>query len=128
MRFGEKIVVFFLRPIYRTFFQRLVRWNLAKLKAFFLAETEAQISECLRKLERIESEQRQQLTAIEERLRAAEASNAAQWDGLEQLLLAMFRQPESRSSDAEWKTGASQPNSASNGADLNRVHAAGSIR
>lgn len=98
------------------------------MKAFLLAETGAQISECLRRLERIESEQRQRLATIEERLRAAEASNAAQWDGIEQLLLAMFRQPESRSSDAEWKTAASQPNPASNGADLNRVHAAGSIR
>jgi hypothetical protein len=38
----------------------------------------------------------QRLVAIEERLRAMEANNAAQWDALEQLLLAMFRQPEAR--------------------------------
>jgi hypothetical protein len=124
MRFGEKIVLFFVRPIYRTFFQRLIWWNLAKMKAFFLAETGAQISECLRKLEKIESRQ----AAIEERLRAAEASNAEQWDGIEQLLLATFRQPEARGSDTEWQAITPQNTSASSKTDLNRAHAASSIR
>jgi len=128
MRFGEKIVVFILRPIYRTFFERLLWWFLARIKVFFLAEIGVQLSQILRKLENIESGQQQRYAAIEERLRAAESNNAAQWDGLEQLLLAMFRQPESRASDVEWKTTTPQEVPVSNGTDLNRVHAASSIR
>jgi len=128
MRFGEKIVVFILRPIYRTFFERLLWWFLARIKVFFLAEIGVQLSQILRKLENIESGQQQRYAAIEERLRAAESNNAAQWDGLEQLLLAMFRQPEARPSDTERRTTTPQEIPISNGTDLNRVHAASSIR
>ena len=128
MRFGEKIVVFILRPIYRTFFERLLWWFLARIKVFFLAEIGVQLSQILRKLENIESGHQQRYAAIEERLRAAESNNAAQWDGLEQLLLAMFRQPEARPSDTEWKATTPQEIPISNGTDLNRVHAASSIR
>jgi hypothetical protein len=135
MRFGEKIVVFILRPIYRTFFERLIWWYLTKIRAFFMAEMNAlasrqgaQISECLQKLEKIESGQQQRWAAIEERLRASEANSAGQWDALEQLLLAMFRQPESQTSRSDWKTVTPQESPVSTGVDLNRVHAAGSIR
>ena len=135
MRFGEKIVVYALRPIYRTFFERLIWWYLTKIKAFFLAEMGpqisrqgAQISECLQKLEQIESGQQQRWAAIEGRLRAVEANNAAQWDSMEQLLLAMFRQPELHNSDVEWKTVPGPDTAISCATDLNRVHAAGSIR
>jgi hypothetical protein len=74
-----------LRPIYKAFFERPLWWFLGKVKAFFLAEIGPQI-------ESTES----RLAAIEERLRSMEANNAAQWDALEQLLLALFRQPEVR--------------------------------
>ncbi len=135
MRFAEKIVVFVLRPIYRTFFERLIWWYLTKIKAFFLAETgpqiaeiRAQVSECLRRLDSIESGYQQRLAGIEERLRSAEANNAAQWDGLEQLLLAMFRRPESRVSDPEPAVSTPGEISIESVTDLNRVHAASSIR
>jgi len=135
MRFGEKVVVFILRPIYRTFFERLIWWYLTKIKAFFLAETgaqaaemRAQIAECLRRLESIEGGHQQRWAAVEERLRNAEANNAAQWDGIEQLLLALFRQPESRNPGADWGVAAQQEAPVSRASDLNRVHAASSIR
>jgi hypothetical protein len=67
-----------LRPIYRSFVERPLWWFLAKVKTFFLAEIGVQISQ------------------IDERVRRIEANNAAQWDALEQLLLAMLRQPEVR--------------------------------
>jgi hypothetical protein len=72
-----------LRPIYKGFFERPLWWFLAKVKAFFLAEIGPQLEGTGRRL-----------AAIEERLQSAEASNAAQWDALEQLLLALFHQPE----------------------------------
>jgi hypothetical protein len=128
MRFGEKLVVFILRPIYRTFFERLLWWFLARMKAFFLAETSIQLSQILRKLENIESMQQQRWAEIEARLRAAEANNAAQWDGLEQLLLAMFRQTDSQSLRGEWEQANSREISGSSATDLNRAHAASSIR
>src|SRR5882724_2149203 len=96
LKFGEKVVLFFLRPIYRTFFERLVWWFLARVKAFFLAEIGPQLERIERRLQSEEADRQQRWAAIEERMRSAEASNAAQWDALEQLLLAMFRQPELR--------------------------------
>lgn len=127
MRFGEKLVVFIFRPIYRTFFERLLWWFLTRIKIFFLAEIGVQMSQTLRKLEELQSSQ-QHWAEIENRLRVMEANNAAQWDGLEQLLLAMFRQPESRNSDTEWENITSEKIPHSTSADLNRVHAAGTLR
>lgn len=126
MRFGEKIVVFIFRPIYRTFFERLFWWFLLKVKVFMLAEVRAQLDSVELRLRADDAQRR--LAAIEERLRAAELSNAAQWDALEQLLLALFRQPESRASDPDWKVGAGQENSISNARDLMRAHAARNLR
>lgn len=74
-----------LRPIYKGFFERPLWWFLARVKAFFLAEIGPQLAS---------TEHR--LAAIEERLQSAEANNAAQWNALEQLVLALFRQPEVR--------------------------------
>lgn len=116
MRFGERIVVFIFRPIYRTFFDRLIWWFLAKVKVFMLADIGAQ-------LQSIE----QRLRAIEERDAAGVASNAAQWDALEQLLLALFRSSELRSSDTNRDTSTSQVSLPSD-TDSNRVHAASNMR
>jgi len=82
-----------LRPIYKAFFERPLWWFLARVKAYFLAEIGPQ-------LESNES----RLAAVEERLKSAEANNAAQWSALEQLLLALFRQPEVRieSDGSDW--------------------------
>jgi len=74
-----------LRPCYRVLVERPLWWFLSRVKAYFLAEVGVQIEQT-----------GQRLAAIEERLWAMETSNAAQWDALEQLLLAMFRQPEAR--------------------------------
>jgi hypothetical protein len=87
-----------LRPFYRLLVERPLWWFLSRVKAYFLAEVGVQIEQT-----------GQRLAAIEERLRAMEANNAAQWDGLEQLLLAMFRQPEARARvGANWSHPAQQ--------------------
>jgi hypothetical protein len=79
MRLVKKL----LRPVYRALVERPLWWFLAKVKAFFLAEIGPQVEQT-----------GQRLAAIEERLRAIDANNAAQWNALEQLLLALYRQPE----------------------------------
>lgn len=127
MRFGEKLVVYIFRPIYRTFFERLLWWFLARIKVFFLAEIGVQLSQILRKLENIESVQQQQQqhwAEVEQRLRRAQEINAAQWDSLEQLLLAMFRQPESGRFGGSWETADSRAVSEPSAIDLYRAHAA----
>ena len=83
MRFGEKVVVYLLRPIYRTFFERLIWWFLARVKIFLLGDMAAQVQSIER---RLREDYQQRLTAIEERLRAAEENNVVQWDAMEQLL------------------------------------------
>ncbi len=67
-----------LRPIYKAFVEKPLWWFLSRVKAYFLAEIGPQIA------------------AIEERTRVTDAHNTAQWNALEQLLLAMYRQPEVR--------------------------------
>lgn len=116
MRFGEKIVVFIFRPIYRTFFDRLFWWFLARVKVFMLADIEAQLNSI-----------EQHLRTIEEQHRAVASSNAAQWDALEQLLLALFRS--SNVSGAEVTRGdiELQPVTVVP-PDEERVHAASNIR
>lgn len=127
MRFGERITLYVFRPIYRTFVERLLWWFLAKVKVFFLAEIGPQISECLAKIDNVER-RLQQLEQLAEPLRRAETNSAAQWDALEQLLLALFRQPESRALEANWDGGIGQEASASSAIEPNRVHAASNIR
>jgi hypothetical protein len=127
MKFGEKLVVYIFRPIYRTFFERLLWWFLTRIKAFFFAETSVQLSQILRKLEIIEASQQQQQqrwAEIEARLRATEGSNAAQWDGLEQLLLALLRQPDYACLSKDSDRDDSQKISPSNTAGLSRVQIA----
>jgi len=127
MRFGERIVVFIVRPIYRTFFDRLFWWFLAKVKVFLLAETALQLDSIERRLTEASGSQAR-LAAIEERLRNAELSNAAQWDALEQLLLALFRQPELRTSGLDRELNTPRETSIPTPADLNRAHAASNLR
>ena len=85
MRFLKRAVRSILRPIYRLLIERPLWWFLGRVKAFFLAEIGVQITA---------TEHR--VAAMEERLRAMDANNMAQWSALEQLLLALFRQPEVR--------------------------------
>ncbi len=123
MRFGEKIVVFVLRPIYRTFFERLFWWFLLKVKLFMLADIRAQLESIETRLQSDDSQRR--WAAMEDRLRNMEAGNAAQWDAMEQLLLALFRSSHLNSSEARWEAGTLMPTVATS---ADRVHAADNSR
>ena len=124
MRLGERLVVFILRPIYRTFFDRLVWWFLLKIKIFMLADIREQLERIEARLQPDESQQR--WAGIEERLRRMEAGNAAQWDALEQLHLALLRQPELPSAESD--TEALQYTLISSDTKINRAHAASNLR
>src|SRR3569833_904781 len=99
LNFGEKIGVSVVRPIYRSVIARPLWWFVARVKVFFLAEIGPQLESIGRQLEH----ERQMLAAIEgrlhsieDRLHGIERGKKTQWDGLEQLLLALYRQPEVR--------------------------------
>jgi hypothetical protein len=125
MRFGEKVVVYLLRPIYRTFFERLIWWFLARVKVFLLGDMAAQVASIDR---RLREDYQQRLTAIEERLRAAEENGVVQWDALEQLLLALFHQPQLRTMARNGEHDASHETPALTTVPVNRPHAASNIR
>jgi hypothetical protein len=122
MGLGERIAIFFVRPVYRVFFERPLWWFLAKIKAYFLAEMGDRLGNFERRFQ-IEADRR--CTALEQRL---EAANAEQWDAMEKLLLALFRQPELRTLDAEWKRGSQDNTSIIDTSDANGMHAANSVR
>lgn len=126
MRFVEQIIVSILRPIYRIFFERPLWWFLAKLKSFFLNEVSGQLGGIEHRLQAAETEQRQNWQTIQSQLQRIEANNAAQWDALEQLLLAVLRQPEALEAEAGGSSHEEAPISSTN--DLSRVHAASSLR
>jgi hypothetical protein len=83
MRTVRKVLGLILRPIYKGFFERPLWWFLAR-------EIGPQLGSLGPHLESIEH----RLAAIEERLDSTDANNTAQWRALEQLLLALYRQPE----------------------------------
>jgi len=135
MRFGKRAAVFILRPIYRKFFARPLWWFLAKVKAFFFAEIGVQLGNFERRFITEDAVAEQRWTALEQRLRSLEANNAAQaaqnaaqWDAMEQLLLALFRQPDLRTLDSDNQASAPQHTAITSATDLNRVHAANNIR
>ena len=70
-----------VRPVYRKFFEKPLWWFLAILKKFFLDDISARIA------------------AIETKVDRMEATTAAEWEALEQLLLAVLRQRETRVTD-----------------------------
>lgn len=88
MRTVRRLAKAVLRPFYRAFFEKPLWWFLGILKSFFFAETTAQLSH-------LELQLREHLKAVDKRLEAVESASAAQWDALEQLLLALARHPES---------------------------------
>lgn len=107
----------FIRRLYRVFFERPLWWFLAKVKEFFFADT-------LHRLGLIET----RLTHIEDRLHRLETSGPAQWDVLEQLILAILRQPtqdcesSAISSDALHMAARSKPS------EVNDMNATNSLR
>jgi hypothetical protein len=96
MRLSKRAAIYFIRPIYRTFFERPLWWFLARVKTFFMSETSERLLALEQRLTKLEN-----LEHIEEFFRRSEASNAAQWDAIEQLLLAMFCRHESPISESE---------------------------
>jgi hypothetical protein len=67
------------------------------------------------------------LAAIEDRLNSTEANNAAQWSGMEQLLLALYRQPEARiESDGRYSVERDDPTTSVAGPD--RTHEQNNLR
>lgn len=88
MGVGKRLAILIMRPGYRLFVEKPLWWFLGKVKVFFIAE----ISDRLWVLE----DKLNKLQSIDGHLRQIEVSNASQWDGIEQLLLAVLRQPESR--------------------------------
>lgn len=125
MKFGERAALFILRPFYHVFFERPLWWFLAKVKEFFFAEVGVRLGN----IERLADDAERRLAAIEERLRRVEAANAAQWDALEELLLALFHQPETRPSGSDKDVPGLPEHTANVSAtNLSRVHAASNIR
>jgi hypothetical protein len=121
MRFAEKAAVYLLRPIYRSFFERPLWWFLARVKLFFLTEIFA-------RLDAIEQRLREDRQGAEERLRAAEENNLVQWDAMEQLLLALFHQPQLRNMARNRESDGPGETPVLTAAPVNRTHAAGNIR
>jgi hypothetical protein len=102
MRFAEKLVVVCFRPIYRTLFERLLWWFLTRVKAFFFAETTARLDSIKANLAQLNFQIEQLTRRIAETdvkvssllSRPVDTSAVTQWESIEQLLLAMFRQSE----------------------------------
>ena len=127
MEFADRLVISIARPVYYAFFARPLWWFLAKVKAFFFAETTVALENIERRLR--EDQQQQPWAAIEERLRSLEKNNAAQWDAMEQLLLSLFRQSEAQTAESEWKFSVpAETPSLTTTTDSNRTHAASNLR
>lgn len=142
---------FLLRPIYRAFFKKPLRWCFTRLRTFFLADliarlqniehlsaqlhdAEANLAAQLHTLraELIPYLQRAEMRGTDAgllaQLRAIEANNASQWDGIEQLLLAMFRLPEAPLPASVLDAGVLDETPYLKAIDLNQVHAASNLR
>ena len=87
----RRVGISVVRPFYRAFVERPLWWFLAKVKVFFFAETSERLLQIENRLAALEKVQ-----TVEELFRRSDANNAAQWDALEQLLLALYRQPEAQ--------------------------------
>jgi hypothetical protein len=127
LRFGERITLFFFRPLYRTFVERLLWWFLTKVKIFFMADLVAQVDSIDR---RLREDHHERWAAIDQRLQNLEASNAAHWQAIEELLLALFRSSELPGLDSEWKGATAEQVAAvvPIAAELNRVDGPNRIR
>lgn len=140
---------FLLRPIYRAFFKRPLRWGLIKLRTLFLADVIARlqrIEQLSVQLHHAEANLAGQLHNLRAELvpylqraetknselhahsQILEANNTAQWDAIEQLLLALFRVPEPRNLDLDVDIKASGETSLSRAFEVNRVHASSDLR
>jgi hypothetical protein len=148
MKFGERILVFFLRPVYRALFEGPLADITARLQSIErlsaqLRDAEANLAAQMHNLraELVPYLQRAQVKNAElaaqlgtvdansaARLGGIEASNVAQWDAVEQLLHALFRLPESQAAEADSKANTPEETAISGVASLNRMHAASNLR
>jgi hypothetical protein len=129
MRFGEKLVVFFLRPIYRTFFKRLLEWHFKKVRTSLLLEVNEALSGLSTRVGRIEERLDGNLTGsvMDERFRKLEEASLAQWDGIESLVLALIRLSEQRNANSG-QSGFLSQHGMSNGAELDQLNVSHHIR
>ncbi len=131
MRPLKKLAIAIVRPFYKALFERPLWWFLSKVKAYFFEEVNQRLSDLEERVrpgrinESTGSNERalvERLQGIEERLRHIDSGSAAQWDALEQLLLAMFRQSNGQADASMVLTLPSKP------APLDRAHAASNLR
>lgn len=126
LRFGERITLFFFRPLYRTFVERLVWWFLTKVKIFFVADMAAQVDSIDRRLR--EEDHSKRWAAIDQRLRSLEQANAAQWSAIEQLLLAMFQSSELPALDPDGRDSALQGDAVASRVELTEANGRNHLR
>jgi|SRR5450755_3991029 hypothetical protein len=123
MGLAKRAAIFFVRPTYKRVFERPLWWFLAIVKTFFFAETSERLVTIENRLTALEK-----LQGIEEQLRRLNEINAAQWDAIEQLLLAMFRQPDSRIVESGGGVDASQHAALSSATELNQANGPRTLR
>ena len=105
-----------VRPFYKAFFERPLWWFLGKVKAFFFAETQARLTSI-----------EMRLTLLEQQLSGGqgfshlEKANAQQWAAIEQLLFALWRQPQSPLSHA-------LPGNGAHSSAVEKVHESSNLR
>lgn len=119
----QRAGIMIVRPVYRAFFERPLWWFLAKVKAFFFAETSERLLLIEARLAALEKPE-----SVEALFRRTQASNAEQWDAIEQLLLAMFRQPEPRDLESGRERTLAQQAAVSSASGSSRLNGPHSIR
>jgi hypothetical protein len=124
MGLGQRVFVSITRPIYRKLFERPLWWFLAKVKAFFFAETSERLAVLENKLGEIE----ERLRRIEAANSGQETANAVQWNAIEQLLLSLLRQPAARSMNLDTGCDNSESRPMPDRAELNHLNAPHNIR
>ena len=117
-------IVAISRPVYKRVFEARLWWFLSKVKAYFFLEVGQQLADIGTQLHALEHRQAQ----VEERLKTIEANNAAQWDALEQLLLAMFRQGSASNDRSDFWQNADNQSMIPSQEPSYRTHAASSLR
>jgi hypothetical protein len=117
----KRAAVAFVRPFYKALVERPLWWFLSRVKAFFFTETMDRLAAIETKLGGFEN-----LPRYQDHFNHIEASNAAQWDALEQLLLAVLSQPR----DVVWdlEAGGSAGDSLSSATKSFKANASNNLR
>jgi hypothetical protein len=122
----KKLMKSFLRPPYKLFVEPPLWWFLSRAKSYFFAEIGVQLGNMEQHMIRDNSLER--LAALETQIRTLEKNlvtqNAAQWDAIEQLLIALYRQPLAESTPSDEVSDTVAPPEAGS---LYRAHAASNL-